>query len=135
MDAELLEHPMVGDALSEGRNDVRVRDVRDLVADLAEALDVPAEGLASLLAHSTQVVLGEGALVRALEVCNELLAELLPRVNGVFGKVQEPRQGGILESVGEPVGHDLVVSPRSLDGGGVELQELDGVVRAVVALG
>ena len=37
--------------------------------------------------------------------------------------------------VGEPVGHDLVVSACRLDGGGVELQELDGVAGAVIALG
>ena len=78
VDAELLKHPTVSDALSEGSDDVRVRDVGDLVADLAEALDVLAESLARLLAYSAQVVVGEGALVRALEVRDELLAEVLP---------------------------------------------------------
>ena len=44
VDAELLEHLVVGDAFLEGRDDHVVGDVRDLVADLAEPLDVLAEG-------------------------------------------------------------------------------------------
>ena len=51
-----------------------VSDVRDLVAHLAEALDVLAEGLILLLHHSEQVVVGERALKRPLEVGDELLA-------------------------------------------------------------
>ena len=73
-------------------------------------------------------------LVRTLEVGNELFAELLLGVDGVLREVEEPRHGGILEGVPEPVGHDLVIAPRSLDGGGVELQELDKVVRAIVTI-
>ena len=78
-----------------------------------------------LLHHSALVVVGECALLRALEVGDELLAELLPGVDGVHGQVEEPGQRGVPERVGEPVCHDLVVSPCSLDGDGVELQELE----------
>ena len=40
MDAELLEHSVVGNAFLEGRDDHVVGDVGNLVADLAEPLDV-----------------------------------------------------------------------------------------------
>ena len=51
MDAELLQHPVVGDAFLEGRDDHVVKDVGNLVADLAEPLDVLAEGLARPLLY------------------------------------------------------------------------------------
>ena len=90
VNAKLLEHPGVLDARPEGKDDLSVRDVRDLVADLAEVLDVPTEGLARPLACNVKVIVGEGALVRALEVGHESLAEVLPRVDGVLREVVEP---------------------------------------------
>ena len=51
VDAELLEHPVVGDAFFEGRDDHVVGDVRDLVADLAEVLYVSMLRLVRLLAN------------------------------------------------------------------------------------
>ena len=90
MDAELLKHPVVGDAFFEGRDDHIVGDVRDLVADLAEPLDVLAEGLARPLLDDSQVVVGVGTLVRALEVGNELCAQLGPGVDGFLRQVAEP---------------------------------------------
>ena len=90
MNAEILEHPVVGDALLEGRDDHVVGDVRNLVADLAEPLDVLAEGLARPLLHKAQVVVGVCTLVRALEVGNEHPAELLPGVDGVLWQVAKP---------------------------------------------
>ena len=74
----------MGDAFLEGRDDHVVGDVRDLVADLAEPLDVLAEGLARPLLHETQVVVGVGTLVRALKVGNKLHAELGPGVDGLL---------------------------------------------------
>ena len=47
VDAELLEHPHIRDASLESRHDLRVRGVGDLVAHLAEALDVLEIGRAS----------------------------------------------------------------------------------------
>ena len=90
MDAELLEHPMVGDAFYEGRDDHVVGDVRDLVADLAEPLDILVERLARPLLYDAQVVVGVGTFVRALEVGNELCAQLGPGVDGFLRQVVEP---------------------------------------------
>ena len=90
VDAELLQHPMVGDTFFEGRDDHVVGDVRDLVADLAESLDVLAEGLARPLLDDAQIVVGVGTLVRALEVGDELCAQIGPGVDGFFRQVAEP---------------------------------------------
>ena len=86
VDAELLEHPVVGDAFFEGRDDYVVGDVRDLVADLAEPLDVLAEGLARPLLDDTQIVVRVGTLVHALEVGDKLPAQLGLGVDGVDRK-------------------------------------------------
>ena len=90
MDAELLEHPVVGDAFLEGRDDHVVGDVRDFVADLAEPLDVLAKGLARPLLDDAQIVVGVGTFVCALEVGNELRAEISPGVDGFLRQVAEP---------------------------------------------
>ena len=90
MDDELLQHPVVGDAFFEGRDDHLVGDVRDLVADLAEPLDVLAEGLARPLLDDAQIVVGMGPLIRALEVGDELRALLGPGVDGFLRQVAEP---------------------------------------------
>ena len=71
-DAELLEHALVGDALAEGGDDVRVRCAGDLVARLAEALEVLTKCFVVALAHRAVVVEGEVELIGALEVGNEL---------------------------------------------------------------
>ena len=71
VDAKLLEHPHVRDSSLEGRNDLCVGGIGNLVAHLAEAMDVLADGLARLLAHGAKVVVLEATLVRALEVRHE----------------------------------------------------------------
>ena len=58
---------------------------------------------------------------------------ILPKADGALREVEEPRHGGVLEAHMEPVGHDFVVAPHSLNCHGVELQELERVVPAVVA--
>jgi hypothetical protein len=42
-------------------------------------------------------------------------------------KVHEPSSCHILEGHGEPVGHDVSISTRGLDGDDVELEELNGI--------
>ena len=90
VDAELLEHPVVGDAFLEGRDDHIVGDVRNLVADLAEPLDVLAESFTRPLLDDAQVVVGVGTLVHALEVGDELCAQLGLGVDGFLRQVAEP---------------------------------------------
>ena len=89
LDAQLLEHPVVRDTLPEGADDVGVLEVWDRVAHLTEALDVVAQRLVRLQMHGSQVVGGEGTLIRTLEVGEEDLAELLPGADGALGEVEE----------------------------------------------
>ena len=90
MDVELLEHPMVGDAFFQGRDDHVVEDVWDFGVDLAEPLDVLVESLARPLLYDAQVVVGVGTLIHALEVGDKLRAKLGPGVDGVLWQVVEP---------------------------------------------
>ena len=78
MHGQLLAHLHISDARGESGDNLGVGDAWDLVADLAEALDVLTQGLTGALAHSAEVVPGAGSLVRPLEVDNELLAQLAP---------------------------------------------------------
>lgn len=90
VDAKLLKHPGVRDADGEGPDDRGVLDARDPIANLAEALDVLAQRLTLSLHHCVEVVEGERALVRPLEVGDELLAQLSPGPDGSLGEVHEP---------------------------------------------
>jgi hypothetical protein len=74
IDGELLEHPDICDTGGECKDDHGIGGARDLVVHLAEVLDILAEGLARALTHGTQVIERERALVRALEVGDELSA-------------------------------------------------------------
>jgi hypothetical protein len=69
---QLLSHFDVGDARGERRDDLLVRDPRDLVPHQAEALNILTKRLALVLTHRLKIVLGSGALVRGHEVGNEL---------------------------------------------------------------
>jgi hypothetical protein len=69
---QLLPHLDVGDARGERGDDLLVRDPRNLVPHLAEALDILTKHLALVLTHRLKIVLSSGALVRGHEVGNEL---------------------------------------------------------------
>ena len=85
MDKRLAVHPG-----QEGSYHVGVGNVRKLVALLGEALDVPMEGLTSLL----MVVLGvpwvPRALVSALEVSHKDLLQIRPTLDCVGRQVFQP---------------------------------------------
>jgi hypothetical protein len=87
VDGELLPHPDVSDARRESGDDFLIGDLGDPVVDWAEALDERAQSLARALANSLEVVLRSGALVGGHEVGDELLAEILPRGDGLRGEV------------------------------------------------
>ena len=103
------------------------------MAHLAETLEVLAERLVGALSHCAEVVEGEVVLVGALEVGNELQAQLLEGVDASLGEVHEPGDGDSFEGHGHPVGHALVVPLRGADGEAVELLEVEWRGGAVVA--
>ena len=61
----------------------------DLVARLAETLEVLAQRLVGALSHSTEVMKGEVVLIGTLEVGDELLAHLLVGVDASLREVQD----------------------------------------------
>jgi hypothetical protein len=75
---QLLPHLDVGDARGERGYDLLIRDPRNLVPHLAEALNVLMKHLALVLTHHLKIILGGGVLVRGHEVSNELTAQVLP---------------------------------------------------------
>ena len=66
-----MDQGLAGGSGQEGSYYVGVGDVRKLVALSREALDVPTEGFASLLAIVLEVLGVPRALVRALEVSHK----------------------------------------------------------------
>jgi hypothetical protein len=75
---QLLPHLDVGDSRGECGDNLLIRDPRDLVPHLAEALDVLTKRLALVLTHRLKIILGGGELVHGHEVSDELTAQVLP---------------------------------------------------------
>ena len=66
--SQLVNQTLIGCPGQEGSYHVGVGDVRELVALLGEALDIPMEGFAGLLMTVLEVPRVPRTLVRALEV-------------------------------------------------------------------
>ena len=81
--SQLMNQRLIGSLGQEGSYNVSVGDVRELVALLGEALDVPTEGFIGLLAAVLEVPWVFGAFVCALEVPHEDLHQIRPTLNGV----------------------------------------------------
>jgi hypothetical protein len=75
---QLLPHLDVRNAHGECGDDLLIRDPRNLVPHLAEALDVLTKRLTLVLTHRLKIILCGGALIRGLEVGDELTAQVLP---------------------------------------------------------
>ena len=86
-----------------------------------------------MLLDVAQVTRGQRAVASALEVGDEAVAHLVPRGDRAWRQVQEPRTSTVLESHGEPVRHDFLITVGRLDAQLIELQELRTVGGAVVA--
>jgi hypothetical protein len=129
---KLLPHLDVGDACGERGDDLFIGDPRNLVPNLAEALDVLMNCFALVLTHRLEIILGGGALVRGHEVGDELMAQVLPRSHRFLRKIHEPSSQRIFEGHWKPISHRTLVSTRGLNGDDVELEELDGVGGAVI---
>src|SRR6266542_2249882 len=131
---QLLRHLAVPHASPKGYADRLAGDLGDRVPALAEALDVFAEGLSLALLHLVEVILLSRSSRRALEVGDKLVAQVFPRADRGFREVHQPRPGGTGQGCGKVVGHDLRSSSSSLHHGGVDLEKLVWVVRAIILL-
>ena len=93
-DAQLLQHAVVGDTVTEGGDDIRIGHAGDLVAYLAETLEVLAHRLVRALFHGAEVVKSDVVLVGAFEVGDKLQAQLLVGVDASLREVHEPGDSG-----------------------------------------
>ena len=78
-----MNQGLTGRPEQEGSYHVGIGDVRELVAPLGEALDVPMEGFIGLLAAVLEVPWVSRAFVRALEVPHKDLHQICPTLNGI----------------------------------------------------
>ena len=78
-----MNQRLVGRPEQEGSYHVSVGDVRELVALLGEALDVPVEGFIGLLAVVLEVPSVPSALVRALEIFHKDFPQIRRTLDGV----------------------------------------------------
>jgi hypothetical protein len=97
---ELFLHLDVGDTHGERRDDFLVGDLKNLVAHLAEALDVLPKRLALNLAHRFEVVLCSGVLIRGHEIGDELLAYIPQEANDLGSKFISHVRAVCLRAIG-----------------------------------
>ena len=84
-------------------------DVWDVVLNMAESLDVFAQGLSFLLGEQMKVTLLAMRLVAACKGADKLMAEICPGRYGAVRQVHEPGPNSGFEYQREVVGKDLVV--------------------------
>ena len=85
--SQLMNQTLTGSPRQEGSYNVGISYVRELVALLGEAPDVPVEGLTGLLAVVLEVPWVPRVFVRALEVSHEDLLKVRPTLDSVRRKV------------------------------------------------
>ena len=78
-----MNQRLVGSPRQEGSYDIGVGDVRELVALLGEAQDVPIEGLTGLLMVVLKVLWVPRVLVCALEVPYKDLLQVRPTLDSI----------------------------------------------------
>jgi len=86
-----MNQRLVGSTGQEGSYNVGVGDVRELIALLGEAPDVPTEGLTGLLMVVLEVPWVPWELVCALEVAHKDLLQIHPILDCVRRQVFQPR--------------------------------------------
>ena len=84
--SQLVDEGFTGCPGQEGSYHVGVGDVRELVALLGEALDVPAEGFIGLLAAVLEVPWVSRALVRALKISHKDFPQIRPTLEALDGR-------------------------------------------------
>ena len=86
-----MNQGLAGRPGQEGSYHVGVGDVRELVALLGEAPDVPSEGFIGLLAAVLEVPWVSRALLCALKVSHKDLLQIRPTLDYVGRQVFQPR--------------------------------------------
>ena len=81
--SQLVNQRLAGGPGQEGSYYVSVSNVRELVALLGEASNVPAEGFIGLLAVVLEVPWVSRAFIRALEITHEDLSQIRPALNSI----------------------------------------------------
>ena len=81
--SQLMNQRLAGSPRQEGSYHVGIGDVRELIALLREAPDVPTEGFTGLLATVLEVPGVPRMLVCALEVPHKDLPQICPTLDGV----------------------------------------------------
>ena len=85
-----MNQRLVGHPKQEGSYHVSVDDVRELIALLGEASDVPTEGLTGFLTAVLKVPWVPRALVCALKVSHKDLLQIRPTLDCVGRQVLQP---------------------------------------------
>jgi hypothetical protein len=108
---EVVVRVLREEAVLEATDDVLIGDVGDGGARLKETLCVRSQGFIHLLLHLGQVVASARPDHGSLEVVDEGLLEVLPRVDGVWLEAFKPREGRGLQSHQEVESFCRVGSP------------------------
>ena len=104
MNQGLIDHPR-----QEGSYYVGVGNVRELVALLGKASDVPAEGLAGLLTAVLEVPWVPRAFVRALEVPHKDPLQIHPTLDRVGRQVFQPCPGRIGQEQWKVADNEVII--------------------------
>ena len=88
--SQLVNQGLIGGPRQESSYNVIIGDVRQLIALLGEASDVPMEGFSGLLLAVFEIPWVPRMLVRALEVSHEDLFLVCPTLDSVGRKLFQP---------------------------------------------
>jgi hypothetical protein len=106
---QLAHQVAAGGAGKERADDIRVGDVGQLGALLRESSDVVPERLSRLLAAASEILGVSRAHVRALEIADEGLDQVVPVGDLLRRQVLQPGSSGVGEEQGEVVDDEVVI--------------------------
>jgi hypothetical protein len=131
---ELLQHFLIPYSLVKCNYHRSIGDTRNGIVNLGEPSDEGMLRFPWVLLDGVEVGLVARPSISALEIGRELVAQLWPGVKGPLREIHKPRSGCPSQGYMEVVGYDGLIPACSEDGGGVDLQKLDGVDRSVILL-
>ena len=107
--SQLMNQRLTGGPRQESSYNVSVSDVRQLVALLREALDVPMEGFSGLLLIVFEIPGVPRMLVHALEVPHEDPFQVRPTLDSIGQKVFQPCSCRISQEQWEVEDNEIVI--------------------------
>ena len=107
--SQLVNQRLTGGPRQESSYNIGVGDVRQLVALLGEAPDVPTKGFSGLLSAILEILWVPRALVRALEVPHEDLFQVRPTLDSVGRMVFQPCLRRIGQEQWKVVDNEIVI--------------------------